>query len=94
MFYFKKLKPLTGGLFISAVFIANFLFTAFWFPAFCRIKLALWTHWVLGVFGGFYLFLGLGAVLVLLMISISPIGGRRLGAEKPEYSWWFISFTI
>lgn len=88
MFYIKKLNTLKSGLFVTGIFIALFLLTAFLFPDFYRIKLAVWTHAILEVFGGFYLFLGLGAVLVLLVLSLSSIGSRRLGAEEPEYSWF------
>lgn len=88
MFSSKKLNALKSGLFISGIFIALFLLTAFLFPGFYRKGLALWTHTILEVFGGFYLVLGLGAVLLLLVLSLSPIGSRRLGGEKPEYSWF------
>lgn len=73
---------------MSAAFIGLFLLTALLFPDIFRTKLALWTRKVLEVFGDFYLFLGLGAVLVLLVFALLPIGKRRLGREKPEYSWF------
>ena len=46
--------------------------------------------WVRNWFGYFYLYLGLGCVLLLLGISISPLGRLKLGDknEKPEYSLW------
>ena len=46
--------------------------------------------WVRNYFGYFYLYLGLGSVLLLLVISISPLGKIRLGkkGERPEHSWW------
>jgi glycine betaine transporter len=88
MFYFKKLNSFKNGLFISGLFIALFLLTAFLFPDFYRVKLAIWTRKILEIFGGFYLLLGLGAVLIMLILSLSPIGSRRLGEEKPEYSWF------
>lgn len=47
-----------------------------------------WTTAVLAVFGNFYLYLGFGAVLVMLILAIHPIGKIKLGAEKPEFGWW------
>lgn len=88
MFLSKKLNTPKSALFVSGVLITFFLLSAFWFPDIYREKLAIWTHAILEVFGGFYLFLGLSAVLVLLILSFSPLGSRRLGADKPEYSWF------
>lgn len=84
----KTFLPLKSGLFVTGVFIAFFLATAFFFPDVYRGKLALWTQAILDRFGSFYLFLGLAAVLVLLMLSFSSIGNRRLGGASPEYSWF------
>lgn len=84
----KKLHTLKSGLFISGAFIALFLVAALVFPDFYRVKLALWTQAILEVFGGFYLFIGLAAVLVLLILSLSSVGSRRLGPTPPEYSWF------
>ncbi|MEO9511937.1 MAG: BCCT family transporter [Flavobacteriaceae bacterium] len=46
--------------------------------------------WVRSYFGYFYLYLGLGCVLLLLGIAVSPWGKRKLGKtnEKPEHSLW------
>ncbi|MGI9553033.1 MAG: BCCT family transporter, partial [Aurantibacter sp.] len=46
--------------------------------------------WVRNYFGYFYLYLGLGCVLLLVGIAISPLGKLRLGAEnsRPEHSLW------
>lgn len=46
--------------------------------------------WVRNYFGYFYLYLGLGCVLLLLGLAISPLGSRRLGKkeDRPEYSNW------
>lgn len=46
--------------------------------------------WVRNYFGYFYLYLGLGCVLLLVLLSISPLGAVRLGkpAELPEHSNW------
>ena len=46
--------------------------------------------WVREYFGTFYLWLGLGCVLFLLVIAISKTGRIRLGKSPPEYdrlSW-------
>lgn len=46
--------------------------------------------WVREYFGTFYLWLGLGCVLFLLIIAISKFGKIRLGSEPPEFdrlSW-------
>ena len=41
-------------------------------------------------FGYFYLYLGLGCVLLLIILAISPLGKMRLGKpdDMPEYSNW------
>lgn len=41
-------------------------------------------------FGGFYLYLGLGSVLFILIIAIGPLGKRKLGrpSDAPEHSKW------
>lgn len=46
--------------------------------------------WVRNYFGYFYLYLGLGCVLFLLALAISPLGNRKLGKpdSKPEHSTW------
>lgn len=46
--------------------------------------------WVRNYFGYFYLYLGLGCVLLLLVIAFSPIGKIKLGKkhQKPEHSLW------
>lgn len=40
------------------------------------------------VFGGFYLWLGFFAVVLLIVLAISPLGRKRLGSEKPSYGWF------
>ncbi len=40
------------------------------------------------VFGQFYLLIGLVFVLFLLIISVLPIGRRKLGPSKPAFSFW------
>ncbi len=46
--------------------------------------------WVRNNFGYFYLYLGLGCVFLLVLLSISPLGAVRLGKpeERPEHSNW------
>ena len=46
--------------------------------------------WVRNYFGYFYLYLGFGCVLVLLIIALSKYGKIKLGkpSSKPEYSLW------
>jgi len=46
--------------------------------------------WVRNHFGYFYLYLGLGSVLLLILLSVSPLGSLRLGkaGESPEHSNW------
>lgn len=46
--------------------------------------------WVRNYFGYFYLYLGFGCVLALLIIALSKYGKIKLGkpSSKPEYSLW------
>ncbi len=46
--------------------------------------------WVRNYFGYFYLYLGLGCVLLLLIVALSPLGKIKLGKENqsPEHSLW------
>ncbi len=46
--------------------------------------------WIRNYFGYFYLYLGLGCVLFLLVIALSPLGKIKLGTkeQKPEHSLW------
>lgn len=88
MFFLKELKVHNTGLIISGLVAGIFLLTAFLFPDFYTEGLPIWTRAILEVAGGYYLLLGVGAVLVLIIISLLPIGRRRLGAERPEYSWF------
>jgi len=46
--------------------------------------------WVRNYFGYFYLYLGLGCVLLLLIVAFSPIGKIKLGKKdsKPEHTLW------
>lgn len=71
----------------SGIFVFLFLVLAFWFPEAFIERLSSWTFQILEIFGMFNLVVGLGSVLVLLAIAFSPFGKRKLGKEKPEYSW-------
>lgn len=46
--------------------------------------------WVRNYFGYFYLYLGLGCVLLLVAIALSPLGKIKLGKknDKPEFTIW------
>ncbi len=46
--------------------------------------------WIRNVFGHYYLYLGLGCVLFLLLIALGPWGRRKLGkpGSRPEFSRW------
>ncbi len=46
--------------------------------------------WVREYFGQFYLILGLGCVILLIVLAILPLGKKKLGSmdEKPEYDLW------
>lgn len=46
--------------------------------------------WIRNYFGFFYLYLGLGCVLLLFAVAFSPLGRLKLGEkdEKPEHSLW------
>jgi glycine betaine transporter len=44
--------------------------------------------WVRDYFGGFYLYLGFGCVVFLLIFALLPIGKKRLGGKTPEYSFF------
>ncbi|WP_209404023.1 BCCT family transporter [Pseudozobellia sp. WGM2] len=69
-----------------------FLFTLWVFLAtessYEAIEIA--SIWVRNYFGYFYLYLGLGCVLLLLGIAFSPLGKIKLGKKnsRPEHSLW------
>ncbi|ERM84300.1 hypothetical protein P872_14740 [Rhodonellum psychrophilum GCM71 = DSM 17998] len=88
MFLSKKIDTQKSTLYTSGAFCVLFLCIAFLFPGFFKTKLGEWTHEILEVFGGFYLFLGLASVLLLFIIAFSSVGKKRLGTEKPEYRWF------
>jgi glycine betaine transporter len=73
---------------VTGLFCFSFLLGSLAFPAFFKTKLGEWTAEILEVFGGFYLFLGFAAVAVMVLIALSPMGGKKLGKGEPEYSWF------
>ncbi|NAY92959.1 BCCT family transporter [Muricauda sp. JGD-17] len=79
----KLLSVSTGLLVLFSAVV--FLFTQWSYQSIESLSL-----WVRNYFGYFYLYLGLGCVLLLLGIAISPWGTCKLGnpEEKPEHSTW------
>nr|WP_299070771.1 BCCT family transporter [uncultured Allomuricauda sp.] len=73
----------TGTLLLFSVLV--FFFTEASYRSIEELSL-----WVRTYFGYFYLYLGLGCVLLLLGIAFSPWGKLKLGGpeEKPEHSSW------
>lgn len=72
-----------GILFIFSLFV--FFFTKEFYEVIENTSM-----WVRKWFGNFYLWLGLFCVLFIIILSISPLGKRRLGGkeERPEHSIW------
>lgn len=60
---------------------------ASFFPDNFRAVLASLTLRLLDHFGYYYLLLGFGAVLLLVLLAFSGWGNIRLGDGKPEYGW-------
>ncbi|NJB72714.1 glycine betaine transporter [Saonia flava] len=81
-------KNLLLSLSISILFLCS-LFVFIWTEeSYNTIELT--SIWVRNHFGHFYLYLGLGCVLLLLGIAFSPLGKLKLGkrSQKPEHSLW------
>ncbi len=81
----KSKQPILLQLTTSVLLV--FLISVLFFQAELGSLLESWTVWVLSFFGGYYLYLGLGAVLLMFGFAILPIGKIKLGAEKPEFGW-------
>ena len=45
------------------------------------------TSKVLVLFGGYYLYLGLGSVILMVILAIHPLGKIKLGGNQPEFGW-------
>ena len=88
MFFKKAIDTQKLTFTLSLVFCLLFLIAAIAFPELFKIKLGEWTGSSMGIFGGYYLWLGFLAVVLLLILAFSPIGKKRLGKEKPEYGWF------
>jgi len=72
---------------LTAAVLLIFLIGVLFFNAYLIGALGVWTELALSFFGGYYLFLGLGSVLLLLLAGISPLGKIKLGVGKPEFGW-------
>ena len=77
-------------LFLSLGILLLFTLTVFFQTEASYGAIELLSLWVRNHFGYFYLYLGLGCVLLLLGIAISPLGRIKLGkaGSKPEHSLW------
>lgn len=71
---------------LTLFFVLTFLSCAVFLPEGFRDFLSRSTAFTLEYFGGFYLLLGMGAVLVMVITAICPLGKIRLGVGPPEYS--------
>lgn len=72
----------------SLLFCLLFLGITLIFPESFKSKLQSWSSASMDGFGGFYLWLGFFAVVLLIVLAISPLGRKRLGSEKPSYGWF------
>ncbi|HKJ49067.1 MAG TPA: BCCT family transporter, partial [Christiangramia sp.] len=77
----KEFSISAAILLFSSILI--FLFTDQFYDGIEDISL-----WVRAYFGTFYLWLGLGCVLFLLVIAFSKFGRIRLGNSPPEFDRW------
>lgn len=77
-------------LFLSLGILLLFTLTVFFFTEASYGAIEVLSLWVRNHFGYFYLCLGLGCVLLLLGIALSPLGKVKLGKvdSKPEHSLW------
>ncbi len=67
-----------------------FAFLIFFYTAESYDYIEALSYTIRDAFGYFYLYLGLGSVLLLVIIALSPLGNLRLGKknDKPEHSLW------
>ncbi|MDX1542862.1 MAG: BCCT family transporter [Christiangramia sp.] len=75
---------------ISAVILIISSFLIFWFTDFFYELIESTSLWVREYFGAFYLWMGLGCVIFLLILAFSKFGKIRLGDSPPEFdrlSW-------
>lgn len=65
-----------------------FLLMAFWFPLDTREWISRTAILSLHFFGPYYLILGFGIVVCLLVLVLSPVGKQKLGQGEVEYGWY------
>lgn len=88
--FLKKFSQFEPGLLlvvpIAVLLVCSFFFYFYTAASYDAIEQA--SLWVRAYFGQFYLALGLGCVLLLLSVAISPWGKYKLGQpdEKPVFS--------
>ncbi len=77
-------------LYISIGFIFLFSMVVFFATEASYQVIESTSLWVRNYFGYFYLYLGLGCVVLLLFIAFSPLGILKLGkpGQAPEHSLW------
>lgn len=77
-------------LWLSLVLLAIFSLFTFLFPVQMDGYITAGSVWVRDYFGTFYLWLGLGCVLFLIFLALSPYGKIRLGGygTRPEFNRW------
>jgi glycine betaine transporter len=87
IYNFLKHNPLLA---VSTGLLLLFSAVVFLFTEWSYQSIEVLSLWVRSHFGYFYLYLGLGCVLLLLGIAVSPWGKLKLGKpnEKPEHSTW------
>lgn len=75
---------------ISLGILLGFTLTVFFFTTASYDYIEGASLWVRNYFGFFYLYLGLGSVLLLIVLAISPLGSMRLGKkeDRPRFSTW------
>ncbi|MGR3810630.1 BCCT family transporter [Jiulongibacter sp. NS-SX5] len=62
-----------------------FLWSVSW-PENFRDFLARFTSGTLDVFGDYYLYLGFGVVVLMILLAVLPVGKIKLGNSTPEYN--------
>ncbi|MEZ4811485.1 MAG: BCCT family transporter [Allomuricauda sp.] len=75
---------------VSTGLLLLFSVVVFFFTEWSYQSIETLSLWVRSHFGYFYLYLGLGCVLLLVGLALSPWGKLKLGTkdEKPEHSLW------
>lgn len=72
---------------LTAAVLSTFLIGVLFFNDYLIDNLNDGTDFVLSFFGGYYLFLGFGSVLLMLFVALLPLGKIKLGKGKPEFGW-------